>query len=60
MLGRSMDEAFTDLSALMEKAREMLAFAERTRAAMLRDKGNEASDELEVCTRGCAQHAVRG
>jgi len=47
VLGRSLDEAFTDLSALMEKAKEMMAFAERTRAAMLRDQG-EASAELEA------------
>ena len=46
-LGQSVDEAFTDLSALMEKAREMLAFAERMRASLQRDAG-EVPEELEV------------
>jgi ESCRT-II complex subunit VPS36 len=46
-LGQSVDEAFTDLAALMEKAREMLAFAERMRATMQCEKG-EVSEELEV------------
>ena len=47
-LGQSVDEAFTDLSALMEKAREMLAFAERMRASLQRDAG-DVPEELEVC-----------
>ena len=52
-LGQSVDEAFTDLSALMEKAREMLAFAERMRASLQRDAG-DVPEELEVrCLRGC-------
>ena len=46
-LGQSVDEAFTDLSALMEKAREMLAFAERMRASLQRDAG-DVPEELEV------------
>ena len=47
-LGQSVDEAFTDLSALMDKAREMLAFAERMRASLQRDAG-DVPEELEVC-----------
>ena len=46
-LGQSVDEAFTDLSALMENAREMLAYAERMRASLQRDAG-EVPEELEV------------
>jgi len=42
-----MDEAFTDLSALMDKARDLMAFAQRVRASLQRD---ESLDELEVCT----------
>jgi hypothetical protein len=53
-LGQSVDEAFTDLSALMDKARDMLAFAERVRASAQRDSG-EVSAELEVST---AAHAL--
>jgi ESCRT-II complex subunit VPS36 len=55
-LGQSVDEAFTDLAALMEKAREMLAFAERMRATMQREKG-EVSEELEVCHARAARAA---
>ena len=51
--GRSMEEAFTDLAALMDKAKDMLAFAERIRDAMLRDSQSASADaasteELEV------------
>lgn len=51
--GRSMEEAFTDLTALMDKAKDMLAFAERIRDAMLRDSQHANADaasteELEV------------
>ena len=54
VLSQSMDEAFTDLTALMDKAREMLAFAERVRLATQRDRGDRgdrgdnALDALEV------------
>ena len=42
-LTTSLAEAFTDLAALAERAREVLAFAERTRAAQQRDLGAGAA-----------------
>ena len=58
-----MEEAFTDLTALMDKAKDMLAFAERIRDAMLRDSQTASADaasteELEV--RLGSQRQVRG
>lgn len=44
---QTVDGAFRDLAALMEKAREMVALAERLRATLQRDTG-ESSQELEV------------
>lgn len=58
-LGASVDEAFTDLEALMDKAREMMAFAERMRATMQRDLG-EAAEELEARRRGVRRGVRRG
>lgn len=49
--GRNMEEAFTDLRALMDKAKEMLAFAERIRDSMMRESQADdaaSTEELEV------------
>ena len=50
--GRSMDEAFTDLKALMDKAKDMLTFAERIRDSMTRESqavdDAASAEELEV------------
>jgi ESCRT-II complex subunit VPS36 len=61
--GRNMEEAFTDLTALMDKAKDMLAFAERIRDAMLRDSQSAdaaSAEELEVRCGLSARSCVLG
>lgn len=61
VLGQSVSEAFTDLTALMDKARDMLAFVERMRAAEQRDNGT-LSEELQAraCTSVSKQRSADG
>ena len=57
--GRSMEEAFTDLRALVDKAKDMMAFAERIRESMLRDTPGAESNSEELEARGCGDTILR-
>ena len=58
-LCRAMDEAFADLRGLMAKAQEMVALAERFRAALARGDAG-AEQQVQNCTKSRLQDYVSG